>query len=253
MPVAFGTCKERADDAIDPSIAPRERKVRVLSGWLAATLALAAASQGAAAPVEPVPVCLVGEYDGSAHEMASRLVLSADGRFGYELSYGALDEGSEGRWRADETAVYLTSDPVAAPKFGIVADAPAPGDDVRISLVLPAGLSAQYFAALVTYADGQRVGRQFDGETLVLEKNNAASPPSAITVMLPLFDVSSEAMSITSGGRDIVIRFDPNDLGKVAFAATPLARGEDALRLERHGRDIVFRQRSGPCLGSRRR
>jgi hypothetical protein len=225
---------------------------RSMSGWLAAMLVSAAASQGAAAPIEPVPVCLVGQYDGSAHEMAARLELSADGRFGYALSYGALDEGSEGRWRADGGAVYLTSDPVEAPRFSIVADAPAPGDDVRLSLVLPAGLSAQYFAALVTFADGQRVGRQFDGETLVVEKNDAASPPIAITVMLPLFDVSSAAMSIASGGRDMVIRFDPNDLGKVAFAAAPLARGESGLQFERHGREIVFRHRSGPCLGSKR-
>ena len=92
----------------------------------------------------------------------------------------------------------------------------------------------------------------FDGETLVVEKNDAASPPIAITVMLPLFDVSSAAMSIASGGRDMVIRFDPNDLGKVAFAAAPLARGESGLQFERHGREIVFRHRSGPCLGSKR-
>jgi hypothetical protein len=223
-------------------------------GWLAAALMLSpAASQGAAAPVAPLPVCLVGRYDGSAHEMAARLELSADGRFGYELSYGALDEGSEGTWRADDAAVYLTSDPVEAPRFAVVADAPAPGKDVRVSLVLPAGLSAQYFAALVTYADGQRVGQQFDGETLTLGKRDAVSAPTAITVMLPLFDVSSGALPIEKGGRDMIVRFDPNDLGRVPFAAAPMSRGEGDLRLERHGREIVFRQGSGPCLGSKRR
>ena len=53
--------------------------------------------------------------------MAAMLDLGADGRFQYDLSYGALDEEARGKWEFDGSRVLLTSDPVAPPKFVVLA------------------------------------------------------------------------------------------------------------------------------------
>jgi hypothetical protein len=39
--------------------------------------------------------------------------------------------------------------------------------------------------------------------------------------------------------------FEPNDLGKVAFASTPLIIDEGDLMLQRHDRQIRFRRAAG--------
>lgn len=79
------------------------------------------------APAAPPPAAgkWVGVYDGGQMELAAALELRADGRFGFELSYGALDEAAEGTWALKGDAIelaperYMTNDPGnAAQAFG---------------------------------------------------------------------------------------------------------------------------------------
>ncbi len=49
-------------------------------------------------------------YDGHQMEIAAALELTDNGRFRYALSYGALDEEAQGRWRFDDGNVRLTTE-----------------------------------------------------------------------------------------------------------------------------------------------
>ena len=86
--------------------------------------------------------------------MGAELVLKADGRFQYGLSYGALDEQAEGSWVVDHGTVVLTSDHVTPPRFTIVAQKVGPAKELRIAIDVPQGMNPQYFDVAVTFADG---------------------------------------------------------------------------------------------------
>lgn len=218
--------------------------------FLACAMATAQANADTARK-EAQPDCLAGFYDGGQTEIAAGLELSADGRFRYALSYGALDEQAQGEWQSDSASVYLTSDPVAPPRFALVGEEPSRDGALHIRLDLPQGISPQYFDAQLLFADGSSVTHQMgeDGLTLRLEP---ADRPVSVSVLLPLFGLQSQAFAL-SGGRErtISIRFDPNDIGKTAFAQTPLRREKGALLLERHGRLLRFTPEHGGCTASR--
>lgn len=77
--------------------------------------ALAAAALGglvlAACPVWADDGALAGHYYlTGVRETGSELVLGADGRFAWFLSYGALDQTAEGTWRREGAAVILAAD-----------------------------------------------------------------------------------------------------------------------------------------------
>ena len=57
---------------------------------------------------------LIGIYRLSQMEMGGGLQLTPDGRFRYELDYGAVSEAAEGRWTLDTAGVHLTSEPMKA-------------------------------------------------------------------------------------------------------------------------------------------
>ena len=68
-------------------------------GFLIAALLLAAAD---APPV-------IGFYRSNQMEVGAALELDPDGRFMYQLDYGAVSEAAEGTWSSDGTTVYLTA------------------------------------------------------------------------------------------------------------------------------------------------
>ena len=129
-----------------------------------AGLSPARAADTAGPAIAEWPGCLAGKYDGGQTEVAARLALNADHRFTYELSYGALDEGSEGRWEPDGNDVVLTSDAVNPPRYSLVTDEPLSARELHIALDLPRGISAQYFESLVGFADGSRMIRQLSDD-----------------------------------------------------------------------------------------
>lgn len=59
----------------------------------------------AAADAPPV----TGFYTTRQIEVGAALELEADGKFQYQLDYGAVSEAAEGSWSSDGTAVYLTA------------------------------------------------------------------------------------------------------------------------------------------------
>ena len=59
----------------------------------------------AAADVPPV----TGFYRSNQIEIGAALELDEDGRFMYQLDYGAVSEAAEGNWSSDGNTVFLTA------------------------------------------------------------------------------------------------------------------------------------------------
>ena len=80
--------------------------------WAAAAAMLAAAAEA------PQPT---GFYRSNQIEVGAALQLDEDGRFQYQLDYGAVSEAAEGTWSSDGASVFLTATRMEgsykAPKF----------------------------------------------------------------------------------------------------------------------------------------
>ena len=185
---------------------------------------------------------LVGTYDGRQMEMAAGLELLANGRFRYALAYGALDEQAAGKWTLRGDSVLLTSDPVTPPRFVLVSQARGAPGVLRVDLDVPRGVSRQYFNALITKANGQAERRQLAEDGLQLPFA-AAEAPITLRLSLQMFDAASGPVRLdANSGYSVRFRFEPNDIGKVPFQATPLKLVNGELLLDRHGRTIRFRR-----------
>ena len=185
---------------------------------------------------------LVGIYDGNQMEMAVGLELTADGRFRYALAYGALDEQATGRWTTRGNQVLLTSDPVTPPRFVLVSQGRGADGLLQVQLDVPRGVSRQYFNAFITKSNGQTERRQLaeDGLLFPFRRDDA---PISIRLVLQVFDVASRPLRLDpAGGYSLRFRFEPNDIGKVAFQAAPLTIVNGDLMLDRHGRTIRFKR-----------
>lgn len=195
-----------------------------------------------ASPAHAAPE-LAGYYQGDAMEIGAALELGADGRFRYGLSYGALDEQSEGAWVAEGDTVYLTTSPaVVPPRFVVESDAPAPAGTLNVRLTDPDALGGFTLTVVLTFAgDARRYHVEAD------EEGNVPLPPgrvvTSVVPALPVYDIPVVAYPVSPGGHRLAFRFEPNDLGKADFRRQPLKMEGDALILQRHDRTIPFRRR----------
>lgn len=186
------------------------------------------------------PASLVGHYDGHQMEMGAELVLSADGRFQYGVAYGALDEAAAGTWVLQGDHVLLTSDPVTPARFVFLGQKPAPVGTFRLSLEAPQGMSLQHFNAMLTFAHHGPEGAQLteDGVSIAID---AKDPPLTALLFLPMYEVKADPVALDPAkGYWLSYRFEPHDLGKADFRATPLALDKGDLLFERFGRTIRF-------------
>jgi len=190
------------------------------------------------------PAGLVGRYDGSQMEVAAGLELSADGRFRYGLSYGALDEQATGTWHAAAGRVILDGDPVKAPRFTLLGQSKGEEGLLHVDLQLPDGMDAQYFRAVVELADGREIDGQLSADGLSLPFE-AGQRPARIRIMLPVFELVGDPVQIDPAmGLRFRFRFEPNDLGRVEFKGAALTLDKGELILMRHGVALHFRPRA---------
>jgi hypothetical protein len=209
---------------------------------MAASALLVAAASAVAARTMAQSPSLVGTYDGRQMEMAAALELLADGRFRYALAYGALDEEAAGKWSLRGDRVLLTNDPVRAPRFVLVSQGKGAPGVLRVDLDVPKSVSRQYFDAVITKANGQSERKQLAEDGLLLPFA-AAEAPVTIRLLLQMFEVTSGPVRLdANSGYSVRFRFEPNDVGKVSFQATPLKVVNRELLLDRHGRTIRFRR-----------
>jgi hypothetical protein len=190
------------------------------------------------------PADLVGVYDGHQMEIAAGLELRADGRFRYGLAYGALDEEAEGSWTVEGDHVLLTTEPAVVPaRFTLSEQKPAASGAVEVAIVDTKGRTLPNIDIAVTYAEGDPDIVQSREEPVDIPFD-AARPPRAILLAVPVFDVESDPFPIDAAkGTGFTFRFEPNGLGTADFQRTPLAIEKGALVLPRFDRTLRFERR----------
>src|SRR5207248_475434 len=108
----------------------------------------------------------------------------------------------------------------AGSALGLVSQSKGAPGVLRVDLDVPNGLSRQYFNAAITKANGQAERQQLAEDGLSVPFA-AAEAPSAIRLLLPMFDVASGPVRLdANSGYAVRFRFEPNDIGKVSFQAT---------------------------------
>ena len=187
------------------------------------------------------PTDLVGTYDGGQTEVGSELRLEANGRYQYYLSYGALDEMSQGTWAADAGGLILTSDPVKPPVLELLDAKTGKRKELVVSLDVPKGMDAQYFSAFALQPDGTIAEVQFPADGPLRIPLAPGKAPSKIAVALSVYQLASQPYDLSSGKHARHFRFLQNDLGKVAFDHHRLTRDGDAFVLQRL--DLTLRYR----------
>jgi hypothetical protein len=129
----------------------------------------------------------------------------------------------------------------------LVDEGSAPRDQFRIALDVPHGMSRQYFNAHVTLANGEVIDRQLADDGLALQLEPGMRVLS-LQFELGVFSLASPPFPLSAGnGTEARFRFEPNDLGKVAFTHTPLKIDGRDLLIDRFDRRLRFRPKSGGC------
>ena len=187
------------------------------------------------------PESVAGLYQSQQMEVGAALELKKNGHFRYELSYGAVDEQSEGDWTFDGKAVRLTSKPMPKePSFELVSDKPAAKCSLSLSVDWGHFNWNSPPDVLVTY-EGAPKELHFlkaDEEGKVHLANCAVT---SVLPIVPMFDIPGAPLQLASGtGHKLSLRFVPNDLGHVAFRGEPVKIDGSDLLLERYDAEIRF-------------
>lgn len=182
---------------------------------------------------------IAGLYDGSRSEVAAMLELGEDGRYRYQLAYGALDEWSAGTWTRQGDAVVLQSDPYVAPAFE-VSEQGAGSGSLSVTMDLPNGLDPQYFAVTLHRKDGSAAFESMTSDGLEIPMGD--NPVVSLRPVLPVMDLMGPSFAVPEGGAALKIAFRPNDLGFAGFSGEVLARSGVAFAMARHGLTLRFRR-----------
>ena len=96
-----------------------------------------------------------------------------------------------------------------------------------------------YFDPVVAaHVDSKQLGE--DGTDIAVATNN---PPVEARLCLPVYELCGDAVPVdVKRGYSLHFRFEPHDLGKVAFRREPLVIDKGELVVNRYGRSIRFRR-----------
>lgn len=174
-------------------------------------------------------------------ELASRLQLSADGRFRYELAYGALDESAEGSWRREKDAILLFTEPRPKPAE-FIADAMTISGDAPLSLTVT--WSNGRGIAGIDFRIGFDSGEPIEGYTQEYGWSLAASEqrhPQWIELYEPIHRVGPKRFPIPDGKTNkLHFMLVPNDIGVADFQGTAVAGEGDRLVLHHKNGDLRY-------------
>jgi hypothetical protein len=192
----------------------------------------------AALLLAPAPA-VAGLYQSQQMEIGAALELKLDGRFRYQLDYGAVSEHAEGRWTSDGKAVRLTTAPGSKPPaFELVRDDPAPVGQLTVAIE-PPGLGGYRLDAIATDATTGEKGRvtvESDGQV-----DSGGHQISALEPLVPMYGTVAGRFPLDPNrGHRLLLRFHANDLGTAAFDGEPLAITPRGLVLNRYDRAIRF-------------
>ncbi len=183
---------------------------------------------------QPAGAALPGCYQLRAMpEVASALELTADNRFRYMLSAGALDEHAEGRWRADGDNARLVTEPKPRPPDFTLMRTEKGEAPLTIVVAGPNGAGVPQVDVEIGFDSGEPVTgtTQSYGWTLPDDEKRT---PRQIRFALPMFGFVGKPLPLPPGrGLLLQYRLDPNDLGVFAFEETLVVPTSDGVRLYR--------------------
>jgi hypothetical protein len=177
-------------------------------------------------------------YNGGQMEVGALLELKPDGKFQYELAYGAMDETAKGTWEFKDGAVFLTTVPaVKPPVYVVVSDVPDSRGGLWVKISNGPVFEVSHQRLYLFYdsnfgpdarPDMVEVGD--DGSVPLPQKKM----PKFIIPEIPIFPIISKTIPITGeGGHLITLRFDQNDIGKADFRALKLTVEDGVLVMTR--------------------
>jgi hypothetical protein len=181
-----------------------------------------------------------GLYQARQMEIGAALELGADGRFRYQLDYGAVSEHAEGRWTSDGKIVRLTTVPAPIkPSLELVRDEAAPPGEVDIKIESPGfgdGFRLEAVGTDALTGESGLVSVDSDGRV-----DSGGRRLSAIDPLVPVYGAVAGHFTLDpSRGHRLFLRFHANDLGTAAFEGEPLALADGALVLKRYDTEIRF-------------
>jgi hypothetical protein len=198
----------------------------------------------ASPPAAAVPVTresLAGLYDAGQMEVGAQLLLKPDGHFEYELAYGALDEEAKGTWEFKYGAVFLTTVPaVVPPRFVVESDTPDARDGLWIKLSSGPVIKDSRQRVYLIYDKGEP-----EDMVEVADDGHVPFPgnrrPTAIIPEIPVYPIMNKPIPLTgTGGHLIVMRFEPNDIGKADFRGQRLSIEDGKLVMSRRDLQLML-------------
>lgn len=176
----------------------------------------------------PLPAAardLAGRYRlAEGPDVAGQLELTSDGRFGYALAAGALDERAQGRWEARDGKACLTTEPTPTPAE--LKPTPAPADQAAtVRVTWPSGGGVPGVRFTIDFAEGEPVEgyTQEGGWTLPAGETRT---PKWIAMLEPIYRTPLARTPFAATGRFHAVLV-PHDMGVVDFRQACLEpRGE---------------------------
>jgi hypothetical protein len=174
-------------------------------------------------------------------EVAAELHLNPNGHFQYGLAYGALDEEAEGTWEFKDGSVLLTTVPaVKPPQFVVESDKPDSRGGLWIKLSSGPVMQGARQRIYLVYGPGEE-----QGMVEIADDGHVPFPgnrrPTAIIPEIPIYPVTSKPIPLTgTEGHNIVMRFEPNDIGKADFRAQRLTIENGVLVMPRRDLQLML-------------
>lgn len=181
---------------------------------------------------------LAGRYRAAeGPDVAGRLELRSDGRFGYEFAAGALDERAQGRWVRQGERACLTTEPT--PVAPVLQPAPAPAEQaatVRVTWPKGGGIAGVDFVIGFDHGEPATGYTQEDGWSLPADERRT---PRWIELVEPIHRIPLARTPFPASGKFLAVLV-PNDIGVVDFRNACLERSGRGFVLHRAEGDMRF-------------
>jgi hypothetical protein len=196
---------------------------------LAAMLLLAAAAPAVS------PVGRYRLHDGP--DVASELELRADGRFGYALAAGSLDEEATGRWRRVGNRVLLTTAPKPVrPIFAPGKAARTTAAPLTLHVTWPDGRGIPGVDFRIEFESGAPFADYINNDEGWSLAATEARRPVAVTLALPVYGLVSPRFPIDAAkANELTFVLTPHDMGRIDFEQLPLDIAPGRLVMHRGG------------------
>lgn len=151
-------------------------------------------------------------------DVASELILRADGRFQYFLSAGSLDEQAQGAWKVEGDELKLTTIPKPVPAaFSIGPSSFDKDGRLNVNVTNPAGRGIASVHFTLGFDTGQPINGYTQDYGWSMDRQEQRTP-RWIQFAVPIFDLRSNRFPIDlAKGNRLTFILTPNDLGTIDF------------------------------------